>query len=296
MAYNEKKISIIVPAFNEGNSIGQLIDEIKKSTNVHEILVIDDCSSDQTATIANKAGARVIRHPYNKGNGAAIKTGIRNARGDILVFMDADGQHDPAMINKLVENIDAYDMVVGARLNRRGESFYRNFANHIYNLLASYVSGKRIEDLTSGFRAIRRKVALKFVYLLPNGFSYPTTITISLIKAGYSVKYVPVQNRLRLLGRSKINIIKDGMKFFLIIFKVSCLFSPLRIFLPESILFFFLGLGRYLYTFLKNHTLTNMSVMLFVTSVIIFMLGLVAEQIAQSRMEWIDLFPEYSDK
>ena len=169
---------------------------------------------------------------------------------------------------------------------------YRNFANYIYNLMASYIAGKKILDLTSGFRAIKRRVALKFVYLLPNSFSYPTTITLSLIKAGYSVQYVPVQNRTRLMGKGKIRVFHDGTRFFLIIFRIASLFSPLRIFLPISVCFFFLGAGRYLYTFLKAHTLTNMSVLLFVTSVIIFMLGLVAEQIAQSRMEWIDLFPD----
>ncbi len=291
----EKKISIIIPAFNEQKSIQQLINQIQESVSVFEILVIDDGSSDNTGTIAAQAGARVIRNPYNKGNGAAVKTGIRKAKGDILVFMDADGQHDPKNIHLLLAEMENYDMVVGARVKRRGEAFYRNVANNIYNIFASYISGQKIYDLTSGFRAVKRKVALKFAYLLPNTFSYPTTITLSLMKAGYSVKYIPVENRNRYEGKSKIKIFRDGIRFFLIILKIASLFSPLRVFFPVSLGFFFLGSLNYLYTFLKSHTLTNMSVVLFVTSVIIFMLGLIAEQIAQSRIEWIDIFSEDSN-
>ena len=288
MKSEEKKISIIIPAYNEQKSIQQLITQIKNCTSVDEIIVVDDGSTDQTEVLATEAGARVIKHPYNKGNGAAIKTGIREARGDILVFMDADGQHDASFINSLLEEMDTFDMVVGARINKKGEAFHRNMANNLYNLFASYITGKKILDLTSGFRAIRRHIALKFVYLLPNSFSYPTTITLSLYKAGYNVKYITIENRNRSLGKSKIKIFRDGARFLLIMFKIASLFSPMRIFLPVSVFFFFSGASNYLYTFLKKHTLTNMSVVLFVTSVIIFMLGLVAEQIAQSRMEWID--------
>ena len=292
MKTKQKKVSVIIPAFNEEKTIQNTIKLIKDNTTVFEILVIDDGSTDQTVETAIGAGAIVIKHPYNKGNGAAIKTGIRRARGNILVLIDADGQHNPAYINSLLKEIDEYDMIVGARENREGESFYRNFGNNMYNVLASYITGMKILDLTSGFRVIRRDVALKFAYLLPNSFSYPTTITLSMIKAGYSVKYISTQNQNRTKGNSKIKVLRDGLRFFLIIFKITSLFSPMKIFLPISIFFFLIGGFNYSYTFIKNHSLTNMSVIFFIGSIFVFMLGLVAEQIAQSRMGWIDFYQD----
>jgi glycosyltransferase involved in cell wall biosynthesis len=277
-------ISIIIPAYNEGQNLKLLLSEIKnvsfpEATHV-EIIVVDDGSEDNTAEIARTEGVRVIRHPYNMGNGAAIKTGLRNAGGNICVFIDADLQHSPQDIPKLVDELQNYDMVIGVRPNR-GHEFHRRMANKFFNLLASYVTGRRILDLTSGFRAVRTKLAKKFIYLLPNGFSYPTTLTLAFLKTGRSVKFIPIGGKPRKAGKSKISLFSDGVRFILIITKIATIYSPFRIFLPVSFLFFIAGLLYYLYTFLAFHRFTNMSLLLFTTSVLIFMLSLIAEQIAQ---------------
>lgn len=274
--------SIVLPAYNEAISIGALIEGTKGICNPDdEVLLVDDGSTDDTAKIARDAGAKVISHPYNIGNGAAIKTGLRAAKGDIIITLDADGQHDPADIPKLLEYIDKYDMVVGAR--RKGQGA-RGIANRIYNLLASYVCGRRVEDLTSGFRVIRADVAKKFTYLLPNGFSYPTTITLSLIKSGHSVKYVPIEVRQR-LGKSKIRPIRDGIKFLNIILKIATIFSPFKIFLPVSGFFFVGGLVYYWFAYLTGTRFPNLPVFMIISGVIIFMMGLIAEQIAALRLD-----------
>jgi len=284
----EMKISIILPAYNEEASIKDVIERIRKTLGQDiEIIVIDDCSSDKTADIARELKAVVLSNPYRMGNGAAIKRGIRAANGDVIVLMDADGQHLPEEIPKLLEKIDRFDMVIGRRSLSKQE-WWRSFANVLYNALASYVSGVKIEDLTSGFRAVKRDKAIKFLYLLPNTFSYPTTLTLSFIKAAFPVTFVPVKVLPRKKGKSKINLFYDGMHFIVIIMKISVFFSPLRVFLPVSALFFLCGFLYYLYTFITAHRFTNMSALLFTTSIIIFMLGLVSEQIANLRMERID--------
>ena len=280
----KQRITIILPAYNEEAAIVDVISKLKELEFYTEILVVDDCSTDNTAEAARKAGARVISQPYNKGNGAAIKTGIRNADGDIIVMMDSDGQHDPADIPRLVKEIGKYDMVVGARMKNRKGSVHRNFANRVYNSFATYLCGIKIHDLTSGFRAIKRDVAKKFVYLLPNKFSYPTTITMALIRAGHNVKYEPITAHRR-IGKSKISLFKDGFRFFLIMFRIISLFKPIKVFLPASILCILLGLGNYIYTFIKYHRFTNMSVLLFIAGMNIFLLGLIAEQISQLRYD-----------
>jgi len=280
------KIGVILPAYNEEEKIGSLVADIYKVLGPEaEILVVDDASSDSTAEKAQEAGARVISHPYNLGNGAAVKTGLREARGDIVVLMDADGQHRPEDIPLLLEDMDRYDMVIGARGRGSRQVFWRRMANYIYNWLASYVSGRKILDLTSGFRAMKRDAVRHYIYLLPNTFSYPSTLTLSFIKSGRPVKFVPIKVLPRREGRSKINLLQDGVRFFLIITKIATLFSPLKIFLPLSLLFFLAGLSYYLYTFLHFHRFTNMSALLLTTAVTIFMLGLIAEQIAFLRME-----------
>ncbi len=276
-------ITIIIPAYNEEKSIGGLIAKIKSQNPAYEILIIDDASGDSTAKAAQEAGARVLSHPYNKGNGASIKTGIREAGGDVLVMMDADGQHNPEDIPSLIKEIGRYDMVVGAR-GRGSQNLCRGIANKIYNVLASYLSGVKIPDLTSGFRAIKKDIARKFVYLLPNRFSYPTTITLSLIKAGYNVKYIPINAEKR-IGKSKINLLKDGARFFIIIFKIATLFKPIKIFLPVSAVLILLGAGYYIYTFILFHRFTNMSLLLLISGANVFLLGLIAEQIAQLRFD-----------
>jgi glycosyltransferase involved in cell wall biosynthesis len=287
----QKMVSIIVPVYNEQENIGEFLARLMgKIRPIDEILLVNDASTDATERIVSEyvrrypQNIRLIQHPYNIGNGAAIKTGIRHSHGDILVFMDGDGQHNPDDISRLLADIGEYDMVIGARTKDSEAHWHRNLANRIYNALASYVTKFPIKDLTSGFRVIRREAARNFLYLLPNTFSYPTTLTLSLLRTGRAVKYVPIKTAFR-KGKSKIRLFSDGARFFLIIVKIATLFSPFRIFLPISLLFFLLGLGYYGYTFLDSHRFTNMSQLMLVTSVIIFMLGLVSEQIAQLRMD-----------
>jgi len=280
------RLSVILPAFNEEASITGTIEKIKKLYPGCEILVIDDGSHDNTMQAAIAAGANVWPHPYNIGNGAAIKSGIRNARGEWIIMMDADGQHDPEDIARLIEYKDKFDMVVGARNMSGQASLHRGLANWIYNRLASFVTKFRIEDLTSGFRLMKKEVAQQFIYLLPNTFSYPTTLTMAYLRCGRTIKYIPIKVRQRKGGsKSKIKIISDGTRFFLIITKIATLFSPLRIFLPVSFLFFLLSAGYYAYTFITAHRFSNMSALLFSSAVIVFMMGLVSEQITQMRYD-----------
>lgn len=278
-------VSIIIPAYNEGESIGGVIRKIFQIMDKEcEVIIVDDGSSDGTAEEAEQAGGKVIKHPYNKGNGAAIKTGIRNASGGIIILMDGDGQHNPEDILLLLRAMDKYDMVVGARISDSESQLHRRIANKIYNLLASYIAGRKIPDLTSGFRAIKTSILKKFLYLLPNTFSYPSTITLSFMKAGYSVYYQPVKVSKR-VGKSKLSLLKDGVRFFLIISKVATLFSPLRVFLPASLIIFLSGIGYYMYTFYTAQRFTNMSLLLLVAGVMLFLLGLISEQIAQLRYD-----------
>jgi glycosyltransferase involved in cell wall biosynthesis len=278
-------VSVIIPAYNEADTIGEIVVKIMSTYPGFEVIVVNDGSTDETAEVAKDAGAIVYSHPYNIGNGAAIKSGIRIASGEILVFMDADGQHDPKEISSLLTHFPDYDMVVGARGKGHQASWLRALANTIYNRFASYVAKFSVQDLTSGFRAIKADIAANFLYLLPNTYSYPTTLTLSVLRSGRSLRYVSVNTRLRHKGKSKIKILRDGLRFFLIITKICALYSPLRVFLPVSVFLFATGLGYYLYTYTINSRFTNMSALLFTTSVIIFMMGLVSEQISQMRFE-----------
>lgn len=278
-------VSVIIPCFNEERTIGDIVKSILQRYPDFEIIVIDDGSSDESANIAASAGAQVIRHPYNIGNGASIKTGIRNASGDILVFMDGDGQHDPDDISKLIDSIDKFDMVVGARSFKSQASFGRAFGNIVYNWIASYVSKFHILDLTSGFRAVKSDVAKGFLYLLPNTYSYPTTMTLGVLRSGMSVKYIPIQVCKRRTGLSNINILHDGVRFFMIITRICTLYSPMRVFLPVCFFMFLLGAINYLYTYITQGRFTNMSALLFINAVTIFMMSLISEQICQMRFE-----------
>lgn len=282
---NKAEVSIIIPAYDEAENIGELIKNIKNLHPDFEVIVINDGSTDDTGSKAKDAGALVYSHPYNIGNGAAIKSGIRIASGDVLVFMDGDGQHDPGDIVKLLEYLPEFDMVVGARSKGKQTSWGRALANKAYNWLASYVAKFRIQDLTSGFRAVKADIAHGFLYLLPNTYSYPTTMTLSVFRSGRSLKYVPIHTLSRKSGRSNIKIFRDGIRFFLIITKICTLYSPLRVFLPISFVIFMLGLIYYIYTFVTWGRFTNMSALLFTTSVVIFMMGLISEQICQMRFE-----------
>jgi glycosyltransferase involved in cell wall biosynthesis len=278
------EITILLPAFNEEASIGRTIGKIKKLYPNFEVLVVDDASTDNTLKVAMDAGANVWPHPYNIGNGAAVKTGLRCASGEYVIMMDADGQHDPGDIKRLLEHKDAYDMVVGARTKGSQGSFHRNFANKIYNWFASYVTKFKVEDLTSGFRLVRTETARQFIHLLPNTFSYPSTITMAYLRSGRTIKYVPIQAAKR-KGKSKIKLLEDGTRFLLIITKIATLFSPFRVFLPISLFFFLTGIAYYAYNFTVTHRFSNMSALLLSTSVLIFMLGLISEQISQMRYQ-----------
>lgn len=273
-------ISVIIPAKNEEASIGQVVDGVRKQLPEAEIIVVDDGSTDETAAIAEEAGATVERHPHPLGNGAAVKRGARNATGETLVFLDGDGQHDPADIPRLLEGIEAgYDMVVGARAGRNSHAnSARLAANGTYNIVASIVTGHTIPDLTSGFRAVNAKKFRKHLYLLPNGFSYPSTITMAFMRSGFPVEFIAIEAAQR-RGKSHIRPIRDGLRFLVIIFKIATLYSPLKLFLPTSFAFFLFGLGYYLYTYTTRGQFTNMSLLLFSAAVIICLVGLISEQI-----------------
>ncbi len=278
-------ISIIIPAYNEEHSIGRIVKKIRDLYADSEIIVVDDGSTDNTADKARQAGAQVHSHPYNIGNGAAVKTGIRASRGQYLVFMDGDGQHDPNDIGKMLSCLSEFDMVVGERTLKGQSSWLRALGNTFYNRLASYVAKFKIKDLTSGFRAVKADIAREFLYLLPNTYSYPTTITLGVLRTGRSIKYIPASVGPRRKGKSNIHIFKDGINFFMVILKICTLYSPLRVFLPASFSVFLLGLCYYGYTLISSGRFTNMSMLLFTTSVLIFMMGLISEQICQMRFE-----------
>lgn len=272
-------LSIILPAKNEALAIGATVAGIRQCYPDAEVIVVNDGSTDSTADVAEAAGARVVHHPYSKGNGAAIKTGARAASGAVIVFMDADGQHDPADIPRLLALIEqGHDMVVGARQKGSQASMGRGLANGLYNRLASWMTGHRVDDLTSGFRAVRADKFREFLYLLPNGFSYPTTSTMAFFRAGYSVAYVPIHAAKR-IGKSHIRLLHDGARFLLIIFKIGTLFSPLKIFAPVALIMFMLASGWYSYTLYSYGRFTNMSALLYSGAVMVFLMGLISEQI-----------------
>lgn len=273
------KISIVIPAKNEAENLKGFLPRLLAAMPDAECIVVDDGSTDDTVTLAEQHGAVVVSHPYSKGNGAAIKTGARVATGDIFVFLDGDGQHRPEDIPALLAALDkGYDMIVGARDKDSQADSFRAIANGIYNKLASLITGHKIVDLTSGFRAVKADKFKEFLYLLPNGFSYPTTCTMAFFRAGYSVGYVSIKTEQR-LGESHISLLKDGIRFLLIIFKVGTLYSPLKIFLPAAAGFFLTGCGYYLYTYATAGRFTNMSAVLFMTSILVFLIGLVSEQV-----------------
>lgn len=273
------RISIVLPAKNEADGLRKTLPDLRRMQPEAEVIVVDDGSTDDTAAVAVAHGARVLSNPYSMGNGAAIKRGARAATGDVIVFMDADGQHDPACIQGLLAKMgEGYDMVVGARDWAGQAGVHRGAANAFYNWLASRMTGFQVKDLTSGFRAVRTGRFREFLHLLPNGFSYPTTSTMAFFRSAYPVTYVPVPVARR-IGRSHIRPLRDGVRFLLIIFKIATLYSPLKLFAPTAVAFLLTGLGYYAYTFFTEGRFTNMSVLLFSASVIVFLIGLVSEQI-----------------
>ena len=274
------RISIILPAKNESAGLQRTLPALKALYPEAEIIVVDDGSTDDTADVARSHGAIALSSPYSMGNGAAIKRGARTAGGDILVFMDADGQHNAEYIAPLLAKLaDGYDMVVGARDGSGQANVHRGLANAFYNRLASHMTGHPIADLTSGFRAVRAARFREFLHLLPNGFSYPTTSTMAFFRSAYPVAYVPIPVAKRVGTNSHIRPVKDGIRFLLIIFKIATLYSPLKLFAPVALAFFLMGLGYYGWTFTTEHRFTNMSALLFSAAVIVFLIGLISEQI-----------------
>jgi glycosyltransferase involved in cell wall biosynthesis len=277
-------VSVVIPAMNEGAAVGAVVRELAAAASWHEILVIDDGSADDTSAQAQAAGARVIRHPYNKGNGAAVKSGIRTATGEYILIVDGDGQHRPADAVRLTRKLGEYDLVVGARSAETQAGSARRWGNAALNWFAGFLTEREIPDLTSGFRAARRSALVEFIGLLPNGFSTPTTTTLCFLKAGYSVAFEPVEARQR-IGTSKIKLSSDGPKFLLIMLRVVTIFSPFRIFVPISAAAFLLGAGYAMWTILTQRHITNSSVLLIVFAVMVFLVGLVSEQISALRSD-----------
>jgi glycosyltransferase involved in cell wall biosynthesis len=275
----EATLSIILPAKNEAPGLKHLLPELRERFPAAEIVVVNDGSTDNTVEVCTSNEVTLVTHKYSRGNGAAVKAGARAASGEIFVFMDADGQHKPEDISRLLEAIeDGHDMAIGARSRASQASFGRSIANAFYNRFASRLTGQKIDDLTSGFRAVRGSMFREFLYLLPNGFSYPTTSTMAFLRAGYTVTYIPIVANAR-EGKSHIHPLKDGMRFLVIIFKVATLYSPLKIFVPVSGLIFMTGIGYYLYTYLTASRFTNMGALLLISSILIFLIGLISEQI-----------------
>jgi glycosyltransferase involved in cell wall biosynthesis len=277
-------VSVIIPAMNEGPSVGEVVRELQAAAAWHEIIVVDDGSTDGTGGAAATAGARVIRHPYNKGNGAAVKSGLRAATGEYVLIVDGDGQHKPSDAIRLISRLGEYDLVVGARSSATQAGSTRRWGNAALNWLAGFLTEREIPDLTSGFRAARRSGMMEFIGLLPNGFSTPTTTTMCFIKAGYSVAFEPVEARQR-VGTSKIRLSSDGPKFLLIMLRVITIFSPFRIFLPISAAAFVVGAAYAVWTIVTQHHITNSSVLLIVFAAMVFLVGLVSEQISALRSD-----------
>ncbi len=284
------KLSIILPARNEARSLASILPAIIELFPQAEIIVVNDGSTDETLSVcAGVKGIKVVSHPYPKGNGAAIKTGARAAKGEIIIFMDADGQHQPGDIAELLNKFnEGYDMVVGARQSGSQAGLHRAVANDFFSGFASWMVMQPIADLTSGFRVVRARRFRQFLYLLPNGFSYPTTITMSFFRAGYSVAYVPIHSPRRSSGSSHIHPLRDGVRFLLIIIKIGTLFSPQRLFLPVSAGFFLAGVGYYAYTYLSTGRFTNMSALLFISAIFTFLVGIVSEQVSALHFRDID--------
>jgi len=277
-------ISIVIPAYNEADAIAGVVQVLRGAANWREIIVVDDGSRDATARSAEEAGATVVRLPYNMGNGAAVKNGIRRASGEFVLIIDADGQHPPEDALRLAARLGEYDMVIGARSAETQATHARRAGNGALNSLAGYLTGRDIPDLTSGFRGARASALREYVHLLPNGFSTPTTTTLAFIKGGYSVTFEPIHARQR-TGQSKIRLARDGAKFLMIIFKIITIFSPFRIFLPISAASFALGVGYGIWNVIVHARIPNGSVLLILFAVVVFLVGLVSEQISALRFE-----------
>lgn len=281
---NTPDVTIIIPAHNEEEGISDVITQLKELSGNYEILVVDDGSTDTTHKLASETGVKVIRHPYNKGYGAALKTGIRNAKTDIVLFMDADGQHQPSDIEKLIPYIGEYDMVVGARTKKSKISLLRRPGKKILSITANYLTGMKIPDLNSGFRALKKSVALEFMHILPNSFSFSTTITLALVNSGYSVKYISIE-ALERVGTSKIKPFRDGFRFIILIIRTVVLFNPLKVFLPVSAVLFIVGFFELIREIIVYFDIWTMPILLILSAILIFFFGILADQISSLRRE-----------
>ncbi len=291
----QSRLSVILPARNEAESLRCLLPALVATLPDAEIIVVDDGSDDDTLSVCAKFPVQVVSHPYPKGNGAAVKSGARVAKESVLIFMDADGQHKPEDIPRLLEKFaEGYDMVVGARQSGSQAGAHRAVANDLFSRFATWMVQQPIEDLTSGFRVVRAKKFRQFLYLLPNGFSYPTTITMSFFRAGFNVAYLPIHTPRRSTGKSHIRPIRDGVRFMMIIIKVGTLFSPQKLFIPISAGFFWTGLCYYLYTYLTAGRFTNMSALLFISAIFTFLIGIISEQI--SALHYKDIETDHEGK
>jgi glycosyltransferase involved in cell wall biosynthesis len=279
------RLSVVMPAYNEAVSIERVLGKVGMQLPDAELIVVDDASKDDTAAIAERCGATVVRQPYNKGNGAAVKAGIRAAHGEVILLLDADGQHDPADLPRILAPIGPYDLVVAARSRASNASWTRAWGNAALNWFATYLTGMQIDDLTSGFRAMKRDRIMEFIHLLPNRYSYPTTSTMAFIKAGYSVKFVPIAAQKRIGGASGQKLLRNGVVFVTILLRMVTLFSPLKIFSPISAVLFLLGAGYGVVTIVTQVHITNTTVLLILTALLIFLQGLISEQIAAYRFE-----------
>lgn len=277
----EVELSIILPALNEAPSLEGLLPDLKQAFPDAEIVVVDDGSSDDTASICERLDCRRVTNPYRMGNGAAIKRGARAASGTNLAMMDADGQHTAEHLKRLWQRFSSdedLDMLVGARSDPDQASVLRRVGNIVFNYLASWMTGQKISDLTSGLRITRANRFREFLHLLPNGFSYPTTSTMAFFRSGYTVAYEPIDVQRR-EGRSHLKIWREGVRFLVIIFKIGSFYSPLKLFLPASLLLFAAATALYAYTFFTAGRFTNMSALLYMTSLLTFLMGIVSEQI-----------------
>ena len=281
---NRLDITIIIPAYNEEEGIADVITQLKGLAGNYEIIVVDDGSTDNTYKLATETGVKVIRHPYNKGYGAALKTGIRNATADVVLFMDADGQHKSSDIKQLVRYIGEYDMVVGARTKKSKISLLRRPGKKILSITANYLAGMKIPDLNSGFRALKKSVAMEFLHILPNTFSLSTTITLACIASGYNIKYVPIEAPER-IGTSKIKPFRDGFRFIMLIIRTIVLFNPLKVFLPVTFALFIIGFLYGVYYMVYQLNIPDGAVLLIISAIIIFFFGLLADQISSLRRE-----------
>ena len=276
--------SIIIPLFNEENSIIRVISNLdnylKPKGYNYEIIVVNDASSDKSGELVKNAnGIKLINQPYNKGYGAAIKTGVRNAQYDWVLFFDSDGQHKPEDIEKFLAGTDNFDMVVGERVNYQG-SIIRKIGKKFLKIVANYLTQQDIPDLNCGLRLVKKEYFLRFIHLLPNSFSLTTTITLAFFREGLNIKYIPINVAVR-EGKSSLKI-KDGLKTFLGILRTIIFFSPLRVFFPASLIFL-IGTLVSLGFNLKQMNLSDTTVLLFVSSLLIFFFGLIADQLAAIR-------------